>query len=706
VTSAPDGATCTATPPATSCAVTGLTNGTDYTFTVTATNTNGTSVSSNPSRSATPGNPPATPAAPTAVSGNQSATVSWTAPDPGTSAILSYRVVAAPGGAVCVATAPATSCTVNGLTNGSSYTFTVTATNASGTSGASAASGAVVPAATSADLAISMTAPASVYIGSMVVYQITVTNNGPDAANSVVVTDVLPANGRDFATTSAGCAIASSTLTCDVATLAASATATFNVSAVANGALSNVASVTSSTNDPSTANNTSATVKTSAASRPTLPTPPADSTDSQSKEGTDTSGTVTATTGPLTVGGKGPGGLTIATLGGSPAGTPARGETPALTGSTFGGFYNVQLEQGSGFTSTTVKLHGTPSTSMFWWDGTAWQKVPGVTRDPKTGDLSVTIDATTTPSINDLANANFAGGATPVTRLGGANRTETAVTVSHADYPTRGSASAVVIARDDVFADALTGGPLAAAKDGPVLLTSSTILSTGVRDEIRRVLPAGGTVYVLGNSSAISDGVSSAISALGFKVQRIGGADRYATAVAIANALGNPSTVFEASGVSYADALSAGPAAIANHGAVLLTGNGTQAGATGAYLAAHGGAARFAVGGHAGAADGKATALVGSDRYATAAMVAAKFFTKPSNTGVATGQNFADSMVAVPSLGKHNAPLLLVPSNGTMPSSVVSYLQAHAATITSATTFGGVKAVSDSVLKQVQQAAP
>ena len=706
VTSAPGGQTCTATAPATSCTVAGLTNGTDYTFTVTATNALGTSDPSNASKDATPGDPPATPAAPTAVAGNGAATVSWTAPDPGTSAIVSYRVVASPGGAVCVAAAPATSCTVNGLANGTPYTFTVAATNATGASAASDPSGAVTPAATSADLSVTLNGPTAAYTSSTIAYTIVVSNAGPDDANSVVVTDVLPANGRDFRTSSAGCSITSSTLTCTVATLAASATSTFKVWVVAAGALSNSASVTSSTNDPDVANNTSATVSTAVSPQPTLPAPPTGSTDSQSDEGTDADGTVSATTGPLTVGGKGAGGLTIATLGSAPSGTPSRTDTPALTGDSFGGYYNVQLEQGSGFTSTTLNLHGTSSSSLYWWDGSAWQKVPGVTRDPKTGDLSVAIDSTTTPSISDLANANFAAGATPVTRLGGATRTDTAVTVAKADFPTRGSASAVVLARDDVFADALTGGPLAAAKNAPVLLTSSTILPTSVRDELARVLPAGGTVYVLGKSAAISDGVANAISALGFNVQRVGGADRYATAVAIANALGNPSVVFEASGVSYPDALSAGPAAIANHGAVLLTGGGTQAAATSEYLATHGGDKRIAVGGSAGAADGQATALVGADRYATAAMVASKFFTKPSNTGVATGQNFADSMVAVPSLGRHNAPLLLVPSDGAMPSSVAAYLQAHADTITSATTFGGAKAVSDSVLRQVQQATP
>jgi hypothetical protein len=54
VLSGPGGKTCTITAPATSCIVTGLTNGTSYTFTVTATNTTGTSPASAPSNAITP----------------------------------------------------------------------------------------------------------------------------------------------------------------------------------------------------------------------------------------------------------------------------------------------------------------------------------------------------------------------------------------------------------------------------------------------------------------------------------------------------------------------------------------------------------------------------------------------------------------------------------------------------------------------------
>ena len=95
-------------------------------------------------------NTPGVPTRPNGVSasaGDGQATVSWTAPTSnGGSAITGYTVTAAPGGATCTTTG-ATSCTVTGLTNGTAYTFTVTATNSSGTSSPSTASSAVTPAA-------------------------------------------------------------------------------------------------------------------------------------------------------------------------------------------------------------------------------------------------------------------------------------------------------------------------------------------------------------------------------------------------------------------------------------------------------------------------------------------------------------------------------------------------------------------------------
>ena len=81
--------------------VTGLTDGTSYTFTVTATNSVGTGPASGASNSVVPGAPATVPGAPTgvsAVAGNTQATVSFSAPaSNGGSAITSYTVTSSPG---------------------------------------------------------------------------------------------------------------------------------------------------------------------------------------------------------------------------------------------------------------------------------------------------------------------------------------------------------------------------------------------------------------------------------------------------------------------------------------------------------------------------------------------------------------------------------------------------------------------------------
>ena len=92
----------------------------------------------------TPGRPDA-PTAVTGVAGDGQVSLSWTAPvSDGGSAISSYTATASPGGLTCQTTS-GTSCTVTGLTNGTSYTFTVTATNAIGTGAPSTSSPAVTP---------------------------------------------------------------------------------------------------------------------------------------------------------------------------------------------------------------------------------------------------------------------------------------------------------------------------------------------------------------------------------------------------------------------------------------------------------------------------------------------------------------------------------------------------------------------------------
>ena len=144
VTSSPGAITCSSS--TTSCVVTGLTAGTSYTFSVTATNSYGTSSASTPSGAVTPTS--AVPSAPTNVSalaGNATATVSWSAAIANGSAIATYTVTSLPAGGSC--TTSSTSCVISSLRNGTAYTFSVTATNLVGTGAASIASNAVTPVA-------------------------------------------------------------------------------------------------------------------------------------------------------------------------------------------------------------------------------------------------------------------------------------------------------------------------------------------------------------------------------------------------------------------------------------------------------------------------------------------------------------------------------------------------------------------------------
>ncbi|WP_426978011.1 peroxidase family protein [Pseudarthrobacter sp. O4] len=157
--------------------VTGLTNGTAYTFDVAAINAVGTGAASAASNLATPATIAGAPTIGTATAGGASATLTWTAPaSNGGSAITGYRVQAFAGTTLArtqTVTGNVGTVVVTGLTNGTAYTFNVAATNGVGTGAASAASNVATPAtiagtptigtatAGNASAALTWTAPAS-----------------------------------------------------------------------------------------------------------------------------------------------------------------------------------------------------------------------------------------------------------------------------------------------------------------------------------------------------------------------------------------------------------------------------------------------------------------------------------------------------------------------------------------------------------------
>jgi Domain of unknown function (DUF4082)/Fibronectin type III domain/Bacterial Ig domain len=139
-------------PPATGVTIKGLTIGTSYTFTVQASNPNGAGPSSEPSNAVTPISGIVPPSAPTEVLGSpaaQQAQLNWTAPSTnGGGTITGYLVTPYVGSSAQTPIefpASKTSAVVKGLTNATSYTFTVAAVNSAGVGAASTASNAVTP---------------------------------------------------------------------------------------------------------------------------------------------------------------------------------------------------------------------------------------------------------------------------------------------------------------------------------------------------------------------------------------------------------------------------------------------------------------------------------------------------------------------------------------------------------------------------------
>lgn len=301
-------------------------------------------------------------------------------------------------------------------------------------------------------------------------------------------------------------------------------------------------------------------------------------------------------------------------------------------------------------------------------------------------DYTIATPSTATVTIEDAAvvvepepDLEPAG----VFRLDGADRFATAANVVLDRYDPA-DVDVVYIATGRGFPDALAGGPLAISGDAPILLSEQATLPAVTASALATLGPS--KVIALGGPVALSDATLAAAGAAagaGATTERIFGADRYATAGAIAARMPASDTVFLSVGTNFPDALAGGPVTFG--APILLTQTDALPAATAAALASRAPTKIIALGGPvaisdatlaaaATAAGGATTSrLAGNDRFETAVKIAQQL-SAPTTVYVAVGTNFPDALAGGPPAEAEGAPIMLV-AGTTIPAATKTYLQ-------------------------------
>lgn len=255
------------------------------------------------------------------------------------------------------------------------------------------------------------------------------------------------------------------------------------------------------------------------------------------------------------------------------------------------------------------------------------------------------------------------------------------------------------LASSAAFPDALSAAPAAARSGAPLLLTEGERATSPVIAEILRL--GARRVVIVGGTSVVSEDVQRQMKALGVEVERVAGADRYATSAAVAASFGSSSRAYLASGLAFPDATSAGAAAAREGVPLLLTDPHSLPASTSNVL--RGISSVRVVGGPAIVSEkvsqqlgAKQTDQVfGADRYATSAALSRLTNSAGSDLIVASGQDWPDALVAGPVSKKANAGMVLSRS-GCVPTSVRDEILRISPKSTFL--FGGTAVLSDSAL--------
>ncbi|MBQ3375027.1 MAG: cell wall-binding repeat-containing protein [Erysipelotrichaceae bacterium] len=293
-----------------------------------------------------------------------------------------------------------------------------------------------------------------------------------------------------------------------------------------------------------------------------------------------------------------------------------------------------------------------------------------------------------------------------IIRVYGSNRYYTGLKTSEYLKETRHTEKydRIVITTGSNFADALAGSYLANKYNAPVILMSDTSAGAfnDIISQINDSISDNGKVYILGGTGAIPD---ERLNGIKRTKERIRGANRYLTNINILKKVGyNGGEILVCTGTGFADSLSASAVDLP----ILLVKDKLTDDQK-VYLKQFDDIRFIIIGGTSAVSSAMEKELAqygtvqeriaGSNRFATSAAIAARFFPDANNAVLAYGRNYPDGLSGGPLAYTLKAPLLLVESVDNNIAEAAQYCTDR--NIKSGTVLGGSSLISDEYVRKI-----
>jgi len=294
------------------------------------------------------------------------------------------------------------------------------------------------------------------------------------------------------------------------------------------------------------------------------------------------------------------------------------------------------------------------------------------------------------------------------TRLSGNTAAQTAVAIANQT----GWTGTAILASSAPYGmvDALTSGPLASYLNAPILLQEpGAVLNADTKAELIKL--AVKTVYVTSGTSVISQAVLDQLKGMGIRVAPLGGFDRAATSVNIAQKMVGITKVAVAN--SNQDALSIAAIASAASEPILLTDKDTIPDSVKAFLAANPDITTSDVIGGTGVISDtvkaelpNATRHWGNTAYDTNSQVIQDFASSLAfdNIYVASGATGIDALAGASLASITKSPIIL--TDGKSVPSVAAFTAGKASANTVVTALGGEAVVPETIRMNISNVHP